>query len=173
MAAIDNLSEKHKRFVRLYAQNLNGTQAYLEVYPNSTYEAAANSAYELLMKPDVKEALDVLFNASLMTKTEVLKRINAIANINVNDLMNDFGEIDIAKVKKHNAGYLIKSISDTKYGKRVDLHDASKALDTLAKIHRLFDDKADVTVNIVQELSAKQKLEETLDKLNAKLSGVE
>lgn len=172
MAAIDNLSEKHKRFVKLYAQNLNGVKSYMEVYPNASYEAAGNAAYELLKNAEVKAALDDEFNASVMTKSEVLKRINAIAHINVNNLMNDYGEIDIAKVRKSDAGYLIKSISDTKFGKRIELHDSSKALDTLAKIHRLFDDKSDVTVNIVQELSAKQKLEETLDKLADKLSGI-
>lgn len=169
MSAIDNLNERHKRFVKLYAQNLNATKAYAEIYPDSSYEAAGTSAYELLKNPQIKEALDEEFNASVMSKSEVLKRINAIASINIANLMDDFGEIDIAKVKKHNAGYLIKSISDTKFGKRIDLHDSQKALDTLAKIHRLFDDKNEVTVNINQELSAKQKLEQTLDKLEAKL----
>lgn len=171
MAALDNLSEKHKRFVKIYAQSLNKVRSYMETYPDSTYESAAVSAYELLKNPKIKEALDEEFNASVMTKSEVLKRINAIADVNVNELMNDYGEIDIAKVRKSDAGYLIKSISDTKFGKRIELHDASKALDTLAKIHRLFDDKSEVTVNIVQELSAKQKLEDTLDKLADKLNG--
>lgn len=169
MAAIDNLSEKHKRFVKIYAQSLNKVKSYMQVYPDSTYEAAATSAWELLKNPEIKAALDEEFNASVMTKSEVLQRINAIADINVSELMNDFGEIDIVKVKERNAGYLIKSISDTKFGKRINLYDSQKALDSLAKIHRLYEDKNEVTVNIVQEISAKERLEQTLDKLADKL----
>lgn len=171
MAAIDQLSEAHKRFVRLYAQSLNKVKAYMEVYPNSSYNAANVSSYDLLKLPQIKAAIEEEFASVTMSKSEVLKRITAIAEIDVSDFMSDSGELNIAKIKESGAGYLIKSISDTKFGKRVDLYDSQKALETLAKIYGLFNDGAKVTVNINQEISAKEKLQQTLDRLDAKLNG--
>lgn len=171
MAAIDQLSEAHKRFVKLYVQSLNKVKSYMEVYPNSNYNAAHVSAYDLFKLPQIKAAVEEEFNAVTMPKSEVLKRITAIAEIDVSNFMSDSGELNIAKIKESGAGYLIKSISDTKFGKRVDLYDSQKALETLAKIYGLFNDKAEVTVNLTQELSAKDKLQQTLDRLDAKLNG--
>lgn len=50
-------------FTKAYAANgFNGTQAYLAVRPNVTYETAATAASVLLKKPEVQEALDLLLD---------------------------------------------------------------------------------------------------------------
>jgi len=156
------LTLKHQQFCNLYVTYWNGRKAYHEVYPAVTDNTARVQASKLLMTPAMKEAVTEVARTKVMGKDEVLARINAIAEINVEEFTNDKGDIDIRLLKKVGAGYMIKSISDTKFGKHIHLHDQFKALETLAKIHKMFDDNTTVTVNIENQITAEEVLNERL-----------
>ena len=57
-----------------------------------------------------------------------------------------------------------------KFGTEIVLMDKDRALENLAKIHMLFNDSATVNVNINQEVSAKQQIEDKLKALDEKLN---
>jgi len=156
------LTQKHQNFCILYVAYWNGRKAYSEVYPGVTDNTARVLASKLLMTPAMKEAVAEVARTKVMGKDEVLARINALAEINIEDFINDKGDIDIARLKKIGAGYMIKSVSDTKFGKHYHLHDQYKALETLAKIHKMFDDNTTVTVNIENQITAEEVLNERL-----------
>lgn len=166
---LSKLIPEHQHFVILYVEYWNGRKAYQEVYPTCTEESARTNASRLLTNANVKEAVAEVSKTKLMPKEEILSRINSMAQINVQDYINDLGELDIPKIKEAGLGYMIKSISDTKFGKRIELHDQFKSLETLAKVHKLFDDKTEVTVNINAEKSAEDVLNERINTANARL----
>ena len=162
---LSKLIPEHQQFVILYVEYWNGRKAYQEVYPHVMESTARSESSKLLTNPNVKEAVAEVAKTKLMPKEEILSRINSMAQINVQDYTNDFGEIDIPKLKEAGLGYMIKSISDTKFGKRIDLHDQFKALETLAKVHKLFDDKTEITVNINNEKSAEEEINDRLNSI--------
>lgn len=49
------MKAEHKRFAELYAAGMNGTRAYMECYPNCSYDSAMCNAYRLLKREDVHE----------------------------------------------------------------------------------------------------------------------
>ena len=51
------LNDAHEKFVQVYCELLNGTQAYLQVYPKCSYGSAAANASRLLKKDNVKERI--------------------------------------------------------------------------------------------------------------------
>jgi len=64
------MNEKHIAFIEKYLQCFNATRAYLEVYPNSTYDSARKSSSELLAKPDIQEVLKARYSELVMTDDE-------------------------------------------------------------------------------------------------------
>ena len=80
-----SINDRHKAFIDEYVKNgFNGTQAYLSVYPNSSEEAAAVSASELLRNPKVKEYLkkvqQTIREKDLISKGEILEKLIHILN---------------------------------------------------------------------------------------------
>lgn len=159
------LSEAHQRFVLNYVDNPNATRAYMNVYPDCSYESARRYASALTAKLDIKEAIAEQFKLRAMPKEEILGRLENLAKVDIQQYIDDLGRIDIAKIKKDNIGYMIKGISDTKFGKNFTFHDSAKALETLAKVHKLFDDKTEVTVNINNEKSAEEEINDRLNSI--------
>lgn len=52
-----SLTEKDRQFVREYLVDLNGTQAYLRMYPSASYESARVSASRMLANVNIREAI--------------------------------------------------------------------------------------------------------------------
>lgn len=51
------LKASHEKFAQVYCKMLNGTQAYLDIYPNCSYNSAAANSSRLLKREDVKERI--------------------------------------------------------------------------------------------------------------------
>lgn len=165
---LDNLTEFEKRFVILYAQTLNGTQTYLTLKPDVQENSANTLAYELLRKPHVKEALAVELKNHLNLKEDTLARILTLVTFDPTQYVTRSGYIDLEMLKSDGYGWLIKSFKNTKYGTDVIFMDKDKALETLSKIHKLFDDN--LTVNIQQQLTAKDRIDNDLQLLRERLN---
>jgi phage terminase small subunit len=155
------LSEKHLAYCEEYLQCWNQTEAYCRVYPDSSREAAMRSASQLMRNPDVKAYIAERLKEKAMAADEVLARLTSIARADIGAFMqvNDdgFAYFDFSGPEAVNGTHLIKKVK-TKRSRRVDgkgddaevwedeaieleLHDAHKALEDLAKYHNLFTEK--------------------------------
>lgn len=92
-----NLNPKQKLFCRYYATSEvktrgNATKSYMAAYPDSSEEAAAVSAHELLRKPKVVDYLKELWRKTGLTDEEVDAELAGIVRQN-KDLKSKLGGI--------------------------------------------------------------------------------
>lgn len=169
--AYENLPEEYKRFVDSYVHCLNYRKAYQDAYPLTTDTNSAKvNGSKLAAKPEVKEAIVERLKQYSTPKDDTLQKIIALTQFDTANYTNNNFDFDIEKLRQDGYGWMIKSIEKTKLGIKVVLMDKDRALENLAKIHMLFNDTSTVNVNINQEQSAKQQLEEKLKALDDKLS---
>lgn len=146
------LSIKHQAFVAAFLRCFNGTQAYLAVYPDSSYEAAVSSASELLTNPNVKAAIKAHIETHIIDANEVLYRMAGIARGDMGDFLKiDKGgkwSLDIAKAKALGQTGIVKRVThNTKTGERsIELYDKLAALVQLGKHLELFNDRLQIRV---------------------------
>lgn len=96
------INPRNELFCRYYATDEvgtfgNATRAYLKVYPKSSEEAAAVSAYDLLRKPKITGRLKELWKLSKLSDEEVDSHLASIVRQD-KDLKAKLGGI-----KEHNA----------------------------------------------------------------------
>lgn len=146
------LSTKHQAFVAAFLRCFNGTQAYLTVYPGTSYEAAVSSASELLTKDNVKAAIKAHIEAHIIDANEVLYRMAGIARGDMGDFLKiDKGgkwSLDIAKAKALGQTGIVKKVThNPKTGERsIELYDKLAALVQLGKHLELFNDRLQIRV---------------------------
>lgn len=157
------LNRKHQRFVEEYLQTFNGTQAYLRVYPKSTYDAARANAARLLASDNIAAAVKERLDEAHMSADEALKLLSGMARGDIAELMDvtSMGFVlDIKKAQEKGLTRLIKKVKQktvTKIGKKeddedtevheleVELYDAQAAIDKILKVHGRYLDRVDVT----------------------------
>lgn len=92
MPALEN--SRHERFAIEYAACLNGTQAYMRVYRNSSYDAARSSAADLLAKPNISARVEEIQKQNAeragVTAERVLREIAAIAFSDITDVVHTY-----------------------------------------------------------------------------------
>ena len=170
MTSYEQLSEAHKRFVDSYVDCLNYRKAYQDAYPLANTDSARTNGSELAAKPEVKQAIVERLKLFSIDKSETLQRIISLIQFDVSDYQFGDGSLNVATLKEAGFGWLIKAVKPTKFGTEYVLMDKDRALENLAKIHMLFNDSATVNVNINQEVSAKQQIEDKLKALDEKLN---
>jgi phage terminase small subunit len=159
----DKITKKHQLFVDYYLQLMNGTRAYMLVYPKASYETAMANASRLLGTAKVKDLINKRLEESRMSAEDVLRRMEDIARGDVSELMDITSvgfNLDMAKAKRKGLTRLIKKVKQrtiTKIGKKdsdddtetheleIELYDAQTAQRDLLKIHGKFTDRVDVT----------------------------
>jgi hypothetical protein len=138
-------------FVEAYVDCLNATEAARRAgYAHPNVEGPKN-----LVKPSIRAALDVALRARTMPKDEVLARLTAIATADMRELMR-FRDEDLIHEGKviEKAGsfvglrlhrdaplHLIKSITPTKYGDKIELHDPITPLLKIGEAYGIFRDR--------------------------------
>jgi phage terminase small subunit len=75
----DELSIKQLAFVNEYMKCMNATQAYMRVYPKSSYEAANANSARLLSNTIVKAEIEKRMKANTMSANEVIAGISSVA----------------------------------------------------------------------------------------------
>lgn len=168
MTSYDNLSEAHKRFVDSYVHCLNYRKSYQNAYNLANVDSARSLGCQLAAQPEVKQAIVERLKLFSIDKSETLQRIISLIQFDISDYMFDDATLNVETLKADGLGWLIKAVKPTKFGTEYILMDKDRALENLAKIHQLFDDKATVNVNINQEISAKQQLEDKLKDLDSR-----
>ena len=93
--------------------------------------------WEMLSKPYIKRAIDNRIASVCMDANEVLGRLAAIARGDIMDFMskdtNGNWFFDFDKAETSGSSFLIKSITPTREGPKVELYSALEALDRIAK----------------------------------------
>lgn len=166
----DNLPEEYKRFVDSYVHCLNYRKSYQDAYPlvTDTNTARINGS-KLAAKPEVKEAIVERLKLYHTPKDDTLQKIIQLVQFDVSEFMYKDASLNVDKIKEQGYGWLIKAVKPTKFGTEYVLMDKDRALENLAKIHSLFNDQTSVTVNIAQEVSAREALRQKLDDLDKRL----
>jgi hypothetical protein len=154
------LTGKQQAFVNAYlgAARFNATEAARLAGYKGDDVTLRNVAKENLTKPYIKTAIAEFWNANAMTAEETLHRLADMARGDIGDFLSTFtvtkdGKtkqitiVDMEKVKAN--GRLVKSITQTKLGPRIELYDARAALVDIGRYHKMFTDKTEQTsINI-------------------------
>jgi hypothetical protein len=159
----DDFLLRHMAFVEEYLVCFNGTQAWLLTHPGTDYNTASVSSSRLLRNAKIKRELEKRFSERMMSKREVLSRLQDQANatllpfVKVDDDGYIYFNFRDPEAKRH--FHLIKKVkhrklesSNEKTGDyreenwvEVELHDPQKALELIGKYYALFTEKIDVT----------------------------
>lgn len=149
-AAEPKLNDQQRAFIRAYVQHWNGTRAAIEA--GYSERRARSTATDLLRNAAVKEALAELMREQAMGADEVLARLAEEARGSIADFIEVDGEGNFVgfKFDKSRPLHLIKSISKTDKGIKVELYDAQAAKQLIGRGLGLFqpDGATNVQVNI-------------------------
>lgn len=147
-------TDKQRLFSEYYAECLNGTQsARLAGYKGSDTTLAV-VASENLRKPNVRDYIDELLKVRKLSAPEVMARISEHATGNMEyfletDDLEGLNTINLAKARRAGKLHLLKSVKVTKSlqggSVSIELYSAQAALDKLAKVHGLYQERVDLT----------------------------
>ena len=132
-------SDKRKLFIEAYLDCLNATEAARR----AGYAKPGQEGHRLLKNAEIRALVQEGMKVRAMPADEVLARLSAIASADIRELFDfdDAGNMKKFKLTRDAPLHLIKSITPTAKGLKVELHDAKAALDTLAKHHGLLVDR--------------------------------
>lgn len=157
------LSKKHRRFVNEYLKCFNQTEAYLKVYPTSTYDAARAHAARLVTNGNVREEIEKTLAEVHMSAEEALKLQAEIARGDMGQIMEvssngfylDMQKAQqagltklIKKVKQRTTIFIAKKPSDEDREiteLEIELYPADVAQERILKMHGKFLERVDVT----------------------------
>lgn len=147
------LTPKQRAFVDHYvACGFNATEAARR----AGYKDPEQAGYENKKKQEVQAAIESALAVQSMPRSEVLARLTAHARADVRELFR-FAEQDVTSpegrvivpagtvlgLRLHRDAplHLIKSITPTRYGDKIELYDAQAALVKLGEAHGIFRDR--------------------------------
>lgn len=142
------LTNKQKIFIEYYLQEWNATQAALKA--GYSKRSAASIGNENLLKPEIRDEIQRRLDESAMSADEVIQAIGEIGRASIEDFIEIDEEtgrlknIDFGGAKRAGKLHLIKSITPTANGLKVELHDRMRALELMGKHHKLFTDRVDL-----------------------------
>lgn len=137
-----SLTNKQKAFIEHYLETWNATEAARRAGYKGNYNTLGVVGFENVRKPKIAEAIKKRLAEKAMSADEVLSRLADQARASVADFISDDdGEIDLVAVKK--MGHLVKSVTRTRQGLKLELHDAQAALVHIGRHHALFKDKVE------------------------------
>jgi phage terminase small subunit len=139
---------KRKIFIDEYLKSWNATEAAKKAgYSEKT---AYSSGQRLLKNVEVEKEIQNRLSASAMSADEVIEAIGEIGRADISDFVEIDDEtgrlknINFAKAKKAGKLNLIKSITPTANGLKIELHDRMRALELMGKHHKLFTENVDI-----------------------------
>jgi phage terminase small subunit len=155
----DRLSKKHQAFADEYLRlNMNGTQAYKNVYGVKGDNHAAVNSSRLLRNTKIDEYITERLKEKAMAADEVIARIAEVGRGDLSRYVTNQGEIDLEQLKADGLGHLLKKhkktrrtihqkngdIIETEH-QEIELYPADSAHDKLMRYHGLYNDKRDIT----------------------------
>lgn len=139
------LTAKQKLFIEHYLDCLNATRAAELAGYKGSYSTLAAIGSQNLRKLNIMEEIKAGLEEKAMPREEVLARLSEMARADLSDFVLEDDEgyaLDWNMVRRR--GYLIKSITRTTKGIRLELHDSSSALVQIGRVYAMFTDKLEV-----------------------------
>ena len=133
----DDLTPKERRFIAAYLGNgFNGLRAAAEAGLGHTRGSQSVAAARVLEKPNARAVIQASLRVHMMSGNETLVRLSEIARADMGDFLTDEGRLKRGAIPKR--GRLVKSARRSEDGSvELTLHDAQRALETIAKHHGL------------------------------------
>ena len=154
------LTDQQQLFVLEYLGCWNATEAYLASHPkcNKRNVAKVNGS-RALTNANIRAAIDARLKDKAMGADEVLARLAEQGRMSISEFIvestspeydkngNEVGTVETVglnwkAIRKY--GHLIKSITSTQYGPKIELHDGQAALVHIGKHLKLFTDQVEV-----------------------------
>lgn len=153
MSKEKDLSIKDKATLERYFLHWNGTRAWLETHPRSSYDAARSSASDFLSKPNIKAEIEKRLSLMQMSADEALQLNADIARGDIAQIMDVSGvgfSLDMSKAKEAGLTKLIKKVKQkttTYIAKKesdedrevteleIELYPADSAIERVLKVH--------------------------------------
>jgi phage terminase small subunit len=155
------LTLKQQAFVNAYfGCGMNATQAYLDLYPESSYNSANANSARMIARDSIAAAISKRLKEKAMGVDELIARYGEMARADTLPFVRVTKEgfvyfnFNDPRAKAHM--FLIKEI-ESKRTRRVEgvdewedewvkvkLHDAQHAMDQIGKLHKLFIDRYEV-----------------------------
>lgn len=164
---------RHQKFIEEYLVCFNGTLAYQLTYPDATYETAMANSSALLRNTKIKAELERRFSERMMSKKEVLQRLQDQANATLLPFVkiDEDGHIYfnfkdpeakrsfhlIKKVKHKKTTTSNSIVTETEHWVEVELHDPQKALELIGKYYALFTEKVQQTEKKIIQVTIKKE----------------
>lgn len=155
------MTDKQKIFCEKYIQCWNATEASRQAGYSGNYETLRAIGSENLTKPNIKDYIDERINEVSMSTNEVLHRLTEWGRGTVEPFLtdDDFSEaLSVNSEEARNNLGLIKKIKQYETSKKegkdetvisrrfeIELHDAKDAVDKIARIRGMYNDKLDIT----------------------------
>jgi phage terminase small subunit len=141
------LTNKQMVFVEEYLRCFNAAEAARRA--GYSENSARSIGSENLTKPDIQVEVKARLDELKMSADEVLMRLSEQARATPEifltlDKQSKTWKMDLNKTYREGNLHLIKSITFTPTGLKVELYDAQVALVQLAKYHRLFEDRLEL-----------------------------
>jgi hypothetical protein len=163
------LSDKQAVFVAEYLKCFNASEAarragYSDKWVNT-------NAAKILQNTSVRDAVSDALQEKVMSANEALSRMSEIARgvHSAYIIVDDDGPgVDIEQMIADDKAHLIKSITPTQYGVKIEFCDMQAALNTILKHHGALIDRSDVTSG-GESLNA---IGETRERLLATIAGI-
>lgn len=154
------LDPRHLTFAEEYLRTWNATTAAR----TAKYTHPGQQGERMLKRSDVSAYIQARLRESAVSADEVLARLSEQVRVNISDFVDldtepvvdkdgkVLGERQVVNLNWEmikRKGYLIKSITNTKSGPKIELYDAQSANIWIGKHHKLFaDDSTPVSVNL-------------------------
>ncbi len=170
MSTLDKLTDKERLFVEHYLGDCNMNGGKSAVQSGYSFNSRYDIAYELLRKPNIAAYIQSYLEQHSIGRQEVLKRLSDVArNVGSEYVLRD-GTIDLETLLIDGYAHLIKEVRRYKNGKiRVMFHDSAKALDSLARIHKLIDEGISVEVSINERIEQEEQYGQVLREMRNQL----
>ena len=161
MASRKGLTIKQFLFAEGYLETLNATEAARRAGYKGNDNVLAGVGHDNLRKPKIRTYIDERLKEKVMSAEEALTLLSQQAKgVDVTQFveMREFYErddqgdlvladerlhIDLDKIREMGLGHLIKGISQTSGGIRVQWVDPQKALELMGRYHKLFTDRVE------------------------------
>lgn len=155
LTRINGIAKRHLAFIDAYFEcNLNGTEAYLKVYPDSSSDTARANASRLLASANIREEVNRRLTDKHMGADEVLARLAEQAQGVIGNYVDDNGKVDFKRLKEDNKAYLIQGVEPTKFSTKVQFPNSQTALLNIGKQHGLFSDRHIIETKVEKELDS-------------------
>jgi phage terminase small subunit len=164
------LTNKQRVFVEHYLTCWNATEAARQAGYAGSDDTLAAVGYENLRKPQIAAVIEARLAEKTMSADEVLVRLTEQARADIRDVftiretsrqgrdeestVERHAELDLVALFESGKSHLVKSITYTKFGPKVELYDAQAALVHIGKHHGLFVDRTETKHDVTEQFLA-------------------